>query len=219
MTSVVTNIDDTTTAYIGPHNNQGVTGTDARMKVGTNTSITDTISIANTAAGVTASVYQRGWGFDIVFEMTGAVVALVDAGASGSYGTIQLGNFNANWDQLWIGDSYIAIQDVTSETTADVTFDVGVGTTAMAAPEDGNVVGTDATAGNLVANSTTILLASNTKVDVIRIHDSVGEALDLAGTTGIHFNISGTALTSDVNEDFTFNGRIVLRVEPTLYIA
>lgn len=161
-----------------------------------------------TSGTLALSTHRSGNIFSSVFTLTACRVPVTDGAASGSYGTLKLLDFPDGYIHILSASGvYTAFAEGSALTTAagDAAFVLGLGTTAIAAAQDG----TFGTASNhdILAKTSTITLSGGTgtgkHITLSALgFDGTATALDL------NLNFSGTAATIDANSNIDVTGII-----------
>lgn len=169
-----------------------------------------TLATAPVSGSVSVTVTRAGFFYRLDFVLTDARIPVTDAGASGSYGALNLfdlveGAFNV------IGGrhDYTAFAEGAALTggAGDAVFDIGVGSVAIASAANGALAGTD---DDLIAEAA-ITLSSGTGTGT---GVSAGP-LAINGTASagsINLNWSGTAATIDANSTIDVTGTLSILV-------
>ena len=166
-------------------------------------------TVALPAAGTTSVVIKR-WGplFRLDFTLTAARITVTDGAASGSHGSLKIFDF-AQQAISFLGSKqdYTAFAEGAALTGAagDAAFEIGVGTTAIAAAADGTLGnGVNENVGQAVA----ITLSGGTGVGTA-VDGTKSTALDGTSTAlDLYLNWSGSAATIDANSTIDVTGTI-----------
>ena len=156
---------------------------------------------------LTANVVEYPF-FHMTFALDAARIPVTDATTSGSYGALKLFDFNqAVVSVLGCRQDYTAFAEGSALTGAagDASFDIGVGSVAIAAAADGALAGTDDDIGEEV--NITLSGGTGTGTGV------KGAGLVLNGTAtaaDIALNWSGTAATIDASSSIDVTGTITV---------
>ena len=169
--------------------------------------VTGTIA-APTSGTVTVVEHQFGPFIRLDFTLTAARIVVTDGAAAGSHGSLKL------WDCPAAALSFLgARQDYTSNvegaalTTAagDAVFEIGVGTTAIAAAADGTLGnGVNENVGQAVAITNSGGTGAGTAVDGAKTTALNGTATAI----DLNLNWSGTAATIDATSYMDVTGTI-----------
>ena len=145
--------------------------------------------------------------FKLKFTLTAAQIPVTDAGVSGSYGALKLFDFNAGAIAIWgCRQDYTAFAEGAALTGAagDASFDIGVGSVAIAAAADGALATTDDDIGTEV--NITLSGGTGTGTGV-----NIGPALNGTATAAdIALNWSGSAATIDASSTIDVTGTITV---------
>ena len=166
-------------------------------------------TVASPAAGTTSVVIKR-WGplFRLDFTLAAARITVTDGAASGSHGSLKIFDF-AQQAISFLGSrqDYTAFAEGAALTGAagDAAFEIGVGTTAIAAAADGTLGnGVNENVGQAVA----ITLSGGTGVGTA-VDGTKSTALDGTSTAlDLYLNWSGSAATIDANSTIDVTGTI-----------
>jgi len=166
-------------------------------------------TVASPVSGTTAVTIARfGSFFRLDFTLTSAAVPCTDATSGGSYGTLKLFDF-AQGSLLYVGcrQNYTAFSEGAALTggAGDASFDIGIGSVAIASAADGALTGTNDDIGsevNVTLSGGTGTGTSHTGASVA--HDGTGSAGDL------NLNWSGTAATIDASANIYVTGTITV---------
>lgn len=162
------------------------------------------------SGSVAVAEVQFGPFVQLTFTLNAAQFAVTDDGANGSYGTLKLYDLNEGAVTfLGCRQNYTAFAegvDLTGE-AGDAAFEIGVGTTAIAAAADGTLGnGVNENIGQAVAVTLDGGTGTGTAVDGVKT-----TALD--GTTtaiDINLNFSGSAATIDATSTIDVTGTITV---------
>lgn len=174
------------------------------------TNATNVGAVNAPASGTVSVVIARtGPVVQLDFTLTAARISVTDAGASGSYGSLKLFDFvQAGISFLGARQNYTAFAEGAALTTAagDAVFEIGVGTTAIAAAADGTLGnGVNENVGQAVSVTDSGGTGTGTAFDYSRAAiDGTTTALDL------YLNWSGTAATIDANSTIDVTGTITV---------
>lgn len=142
------------------------------------------------------------------FTLTAARIPVTDAAGSGSHGSLKIFDFvQSAIAFLGCRQNYTAFAEGTALTGAqgDAAFEIGVGTTAIAAPADGTLGnGVNENVGQAVSVTLSSGTGTGTAVDGAKTTalDGTTTALDL------YLNWAGTAATIDANSTIDVTGTI-----------
>jgi len=148
--------------------------------------------------------------FTLTFDLQKARIPVTDGTTSGSYGSLKLFDFNqAALSFLGARQNYTAFVEGSALTTAagDAVFEIGVGTTAIAAAADGTLGnGVNENVGQAVS----VTLSSGTGVGTA-VDGAKATALDGTSTAiDLCLNWSGTAATIDASSYIDVTGTITV---------
>jgi len=181
---------------------------DAGLDQSTNTANVGAVNAP--AAGTTAvDVARAGSIVTLTFTLTAAQITVTDAAASGSHGSLKLFDFVAGGVAfLGCRQNYTAFAEGAALTGAagDAVFEIGVGTTAIAAAADGTLGNAvNENVGQAVSVTLSGGTGTGTAFDYARAAiDGTATALDL------NLNWSGTAATIDATSTITVTGTITV---------
>ena len=181
---------------------------DAGLDQSTNTANVGAVNAP--AAGTTAvDVARAGSIVTLTFTLTAAQITVTDAAASGSHGSLKLFDFVAGGVAfLGCRQNYTAFAEGAALTGAagDAVFEIGVGTTAIAAAADGTLGNAvNENVGQAVSVTLSGGTGTGTAFDYARAAiDGTVTALDL------NLNWSGTAATIDATSTITVTGTITV---------
>lgn len=206
--TVVTSIEDVTDTIQEWHNKEGKSVfriTDEGIECGDRAEVG---VVAAPASGTVECQIQRiGFLYKLKFILTKARISVTDGAASGSYGSLKLFDF-AQLALSFLGcrQNYTAFVEGAALTggAGDAVFEIGVGTTAIAAAADGVL----AAANDNVGGDVNITLSGGTGTGT-EITGAVAGGVD--GTTtasDLYLNWSGTAATIDANSTIDVTGTI-----------
>lgn len=142
------------------------------------------------------------------FTLSKARISVTDGAGSGSYGSLKLFDFvEGAVSFLGARQDYTAFVEGSALTTAagDAVFEIGVGTTAIAAAADGTLGnGVNENVGQAVSVTNSSGTGTGTAVDGAKTTalNGTGTALDL------YLNWSGTAATIDASSTIGVTGTI-----------
>lgn len=168
-------------------------------------------SLNQPASGsVELTVQRQGFFYRMDFVLDAAQIPVTDAAGSGSYGSLKLFDF-AEKAVLALGgrQNYTAFAEGTALTgeAGDASFDIAVGSVAIAAAADGALATTD----DDIIPEANITLSGGTGTGT-----SVGGTpVAMDGTTtakDLNLNWSGTAATIDANSTIDVTGTITVLV-------
>lgn len=167
-----------------------------------------------TSGYVTCDVVKTDLGYRLDFTLSRARIAVTDGAASGSHGSLKLIDLaEGAWTFLGSRQDYTAFSEGSALTggAGDAAFEIGVGTTAIAAAADGTLGnGVNENVGQAVA----VTLSSGT---------GTGTAVDGAKTTALngtataidlYLNWSGSAATIDASSYVNVTGTISVMLAP-----
>jgi hypothetical protein len=168
------------------------------------------IGTVNQPTSGTVSCVRKRIGplFELTFTLDAARIPVTDAAGSGSYGSLKL------FDFLEGAIAYQACrQDYTTFAegaaltgeAGDASFDIGVGTVAIASAADGALATTDDDIGTEV----NITLSGGTGTGT-NVNASTAVVNGTATATDINLNWSGTAATIDANSTIDVTGTITV---------
>lgn len=184
-------------------NNGSIEITDGVITVGT-------AGTTPAAGAITITEAQFGPFVATTFTLLKARITCTDAAASGSYGTLNLYNFPAAAVSfLGTRQDYTAFAEGAALTTAagDAVFEIGVGTTAIAAAADGTLGnGVNENVGQAVAVTLSAGTGTGTVVDGARTAALNGTATALT----LNLNWSGSAVTIDATSTLDITGTITV---------
>lgn len=165
--------------------------------------------VAQPTSGTVACTIKR-WGplFRLDFTLAAARISVTDGGGSGSHGSLKIFDF-AQQAISFLGSrqDYTAFAEGAALTTAagDAVFEIGVGTTAIAAAADGTLGnGVNENVGQAVSVTNSGGTGTGTAVDGAKTTALNGTATAL----DLHLNWSGTAATIDANSTIDVTGTI-----------
>lgn len=150
-----------------------------------------------TVGQVDCTVVKDGSLYRMDFTFKGARVSVTDATTNGSFGTFKLFDFNEGAVSfLGCRQDYTAFRSDGTGVPGDTAFEIGIGTTAIAAAADGTLGnGVNENVGQAVAVTLagTPATGAGTAVDGAKTTalNGTGTALDL------NLNVSGSAATVD----------------------
>jgi len=171
---------------------------------------TDIGAAASVTGTLATSITRMGSLFRIDFTLTAVRIAVTDGAGSGSYGATKLFDFVAGAVAfLGCRQDYTAFAEGAALTGAagDASFEIGVGTTAIAAAADGTLGnGVNENVGQAVAVTLSEGTGTGTAVDGAKTTalNGTGTAIDL------NLNWSGTAATIDANSTIDVTGTITV---------
>lgn len=174
------------------------------------TNATNVGAVNAPAAGTTSVVISRTGPFvQLDFTLTAARITVTDGAASGSHGSLKLFDFVAGGVSfLGCRQNYTAFAEGASLTggAGDAVFEIGVGTTAIAAAADGTLGnGVNENVGQAVS----VTLSGGTGVGTA--FDYSRAAIDGTSTpVDLNLNWSGTAATIDATSTITVTGTITV---------
>lgn len=168
-------------------------------------------AVAQPVSGTVAvNIAQVGPYVRLDFTLTAAQIPVTDAAGSGSYGTLKIFDFaQSAISFLGARQNYTAFAEGAALTGAagDAVFEIGVGTTAIAAAADGTLGnGVNENVGQAVSVTLTAGTGVGTAVDGAKTTalDGTSTALDL------NLNWSGSAATIDANSTIDVTGTITV---------
>lgn len=145
--------------------------------------------------------------FKLKFVLDAAQIPVTDATTSGSYGALKLFDFNnAAVAILGCRQDYTAFAEGSALTGAagDASFDIGVGSVAIAAAADGALSGTNDDIGTEVNITLSGGTGTGTGVNGASTYNGTATAIDIA------LNWSGTAATIDASSTIDVTGTITV---------
>lgn len=169
----------------------------------------DVGTLGTPASGSVSAVIKRlGDYATITFTLTAARIAVTDAGAGGSFGSLKLMDMVAGgWHFIASRVNFTAYAVDGTGVPDDTVFDIGVGTGAIAAAADG-VLTADATFDNIAAKVDQTLSGGTTTGTAF---DACNVVVDGTSTAvDINLNWSGTAATVDGNGTIDVTGTITI---------
>lgn len=143
--------------------------------------------------------------FDVT--LTAAQIPVTDAGASGSYGSLKLFDFNEGVLAVIASrQDYTAFAEGSALTGAagDASFDIGLGSVAISAAADGALAGTDDDIGSEVNITLSGGTGTGTGTTSNVVVDGTSTAADLC------LNWSGTAATIDASSTIDVTGTLTI---------
>lgn len=161
-----------------------------------------------TVGFVDCAVTKDNNAYRLDFTLNKARIPVTDAAGSGSYGSLKLFDFvEGAITFLGTRQDYTAFVEGSALTTAagDAAFEIGVGTTAIAAAADGTLGnGVNENVGQAVSVTNSSGTGTGTAVDGAKSTalNGTGTALDL------NLNWSGTAATIDASSTIGVTGTI-----------
>jgi hypothetical protein len=165
-------------------------------------------TLGSPAAGsLTAVVKRLGDTVSIKFTLAAARMTVTDGAGSGSHGSLKLMDLiEGDWHFVSSRMNFTAFAESAGVSGGDTVFDIGVGTTAIAAAADG-VLTADAAIDNIAVKGDVTLSSGAgtlaTQNDPCNVMvDGTGTALD------IYLNWSGTAATVDASGTLDVTGTI-----------
>lgn len=165
-------------------------------------------TLGSPASGTLSAVIKRlGDYVTIKFTLTAARMTVTDGAGSGSHGSLKLIDLiEGDWHFLSSRMNFTAFAESAGVSGGDTVFDIGVGTTAIAAAADG-VLTADAAIDNIavkgdvtLSSGAGVLATANDPCNVMV--DGTATALD------IYLNWSGTAATVDASGTLDVTGTI-----------
>lgn len=186
--------------------------TRAELLSGTTTELATSVgAVAAPASGTTAvSISKVGSIVTLTFTLTAAQIAVTDGAGSGSHGALKLFDFvQQAISFLGCRQDYTAFAEGAALTTGagDAAFQIGVGTTAIAAAADGAL----ADANENVGNEISITLSGGTGVGTDVSGALTGSAVNGTGTAAdLYLNWSGSAATIDATSTIDVTGTITV---------
>jgi hypothetical protein len=190
-------------------NSAGVVGTTAQFPgMVQSANATNIGAVAAPASGTVAvTITRNGRFFELAFTLTAARISVTDGDGAGSHGALKIFDFiAAGIAFLGCRQAYTAFAEGALLTGAagDAAFEIGVGTTAIAAAADGTLGnGVNENVGQAVA----VTLSEGT---------GTGSAVDgpkttaLTGTLDLNLNWSGSAATIDATSTIDVTGTITV---------
>lgn len=178
----------------------------ALLDTGTLSALIGALATAPVSGTVAVNITRVGFFYLLDFTLTAAQIPVTDAGASGSFGALNLfdlveGAFNTMGGRQDF--TVFAEGSALTGDAGDAVFDIGVGSVAIASAADGALAGTD---DDIIAE-TAITLSGGTGTGT----NVVGGPLAINGTASagsINLNWSGTAATIDANSTIDVTGTI-----------
>lgn len=167
---------------------------------------------AQPASG-TVTLSSESWvkypDFHLTFELDAAQIPVTDATTSGSYGALKLFDFHQGaFTILGVRQNYTAFAEGAALTGAagDASFDIGVGSAAIAAAADGALTGTNDDIGDEINITLSGGTGTGSKVEGAKStgFDGTTTAKDIA------LNWSGTAATIDASSTIDVTGTITI---------
>jgi hypothetical protein len=163
---------------------------------------------APSSGTVAVTVHRFGPFFRLDFTLAAAQITVTDDGGSGSYGSLKLFDFAEGAVQfLGARQNYTAFAEGAALTGAagDAAFEIGVGTTAIAAAADGALGATEDNIGGDVNVTLSGGTGTGTGVNSsTAAHDGTTTAADL------NLNWSGSAATIDATSTIDVTGTITV---------
>lgn len=166
-------------------------------------------TVASPAAGTTSVTIKR-WGplFRLDFTLAAARITVTDGAGSGSHGSLKIFDF-AQQAVSFLGarQDYTAFAEGAALTGAagDAVFEIGVGTTAIAAAADGTLGnGVNENVGQAVSVTLSGGTGTGTQVDGAKTTALNGTATALS----LYLNWSGSAATIDATSTIDVTGTI-----------
>lgn len=164
-------------------------------------------AVASPSAGTTAvKISRTGSLVRLDFTFTAARISVTDGAGSGSYGSLKIFDFiQQAISFLGARQDYTAFAEGSALTTAagDAVFEIGIGTTAIAAAADGTLGnGVNENVGQAVSVTNSSGTGSGTAVDGAKTTALNGTATAL----DLYLNWSGTAATIDASSTIDVTG-------------
>lgn len=145
-----------------------------------------------------------------VFTLTGVRIPVTDGAGAGSHGSLKIADLPAGaFSFLGARQDYTAFSEGAALTTAagDAAFEIGVGTTAIAAAADGTLGnGVNENVGQAVSVTNSGGTGAGTAVDGAKTTALNGTATAL----DLYLNWSGTAATIDADSTIDVTGTITV---------
>jgi hypothetical protein len=187
-----------------------VTLTELGTLVGTGLATATDVGAINAALTDTALTIDRlGPGvFRLNFTLDGETVTVTDGGGSGSHGSLKLFDLaEGAWVGLGCRQDYTAFAEGAALTGAagDAVFEIGVGSTAIAAAADGTL----AAANDDLGGDVNVTLSGGTGTGT-GVNGPSGTINGTAAAGDIFLNWSGTAATIDATSTIDVTGTISL---------
>lgn len=161
-----------------------------------------------TSGRVECSIVKDNRGARLDFTLTRARIPVTDGAGSGSHGSLKLMDLvEGAWVFGGCRQDYTAFAEGAALTTAagDAAFEIGVGTTAIAAAANGTLGdGVNENIGQAVSLTNSSGTSAGTAVDGAKTTALNGTAT----ATDINLNWSGTAATIDANSYIDVTGTI-----------
>lgn len=174
----------------------------------------DTTPIGNVnqpaAGSVSVVEYQFGSFVRSTFTLTGASITVTDGAGSGSHGALKLYDMpEGAISFLGSRQNYTAFAEGEALTTAagDAVFEIGVGTTAIAAAADGTLGNG---AGENVGQAVAVTLSDGTGTGTAVNGAVVAGINGTATAADLYLNWSGSAATIDATSTITVTGTITV---------
>lgn len=169
-----------------------------------------TVGAINETTGLSIIEEQFGAFIRTTFTLVGVSVTVTDAAASGSHGVLKLYDMPAG-AMVFLGcrQDYTAFAEGAALTGAagDAAFEIGVGTTAIAAAADGTLGnGVNENVGQAVAVTLSGGTGTGTAVDGTKSTALNGTAT----ATDMNLNWSGSAATIDATSTIDVTGTITV---------
>lgn len=166
-------------------------------------------TVASPSSGTTSvSIDRIGKFFTLTFTLTLARISVTDGAGSGSHGALKLFDFaQGGLSFLGCRQNYTAYAEGAALTTGagDAVFEIGVGTTAIAAAADGTL----AAANDNVGADIDQTLSGGTTTGTG--FTAAASAFDGTATAAdLYLNWSGTAATIDANSTIDVTGTITV---------
>lgn len=165
---------------------------------------------APSSGSLDATLKWNGNTFVLTFTLNKARITVTDGAGSGSYGSQKLFDFvEGAISFLGCRQDYTAFVEGSALTTAagDAVFEIGVGTTAIAAAADGTLGnGVNENVGQAVSVTNSGGTGTGTAVDGAKTTALNGTATAL----DLYLNWSGTAATIDANSTIDVTGTITV---------
>ena len=144
----------------------------------------------------------------LTFTLTAARIAVTDSGGTGSYGTMKLADMvGGGWHFISSRQDYTAFLSDDTGVKNNCVFDIGVGTVAIAAAEDGILTGFATQDDIGIKVDVTLSASTGTGTGF----DPCNASINGTGTdVDINLNWSGTAATVDANGTIDVTGTITV---------
>lgn len=165
-----------------------------------------------TSGYVDCTVVKDNGAYRLDFVLKRARVPITDGTTSGSYGSLKLLNLvEGAWSFLGCRQDYTAYASDGTGVPNDTAFEIGVGTTAIAAAADGTLGnGVNENIGQAVTQTLSSGTTTGTAVDGAKSTAINGTA----SATDINLNVSGSAATVDGDGWLDVTGTISVLLAP-----